>query len=187
MQNEILKSIVRVLPFLIVVVVITILIKKKKINPLEIDLQKPVSTGRFFACVMAFAAYTLLTEFVLYKMELLQVDAWKKSLLPSIIQIIGIVILAPIAEELLFRGLVLSKLIKAGVNKHLAIMIIAALFVLAHHFTYENTMAGNIGIVQSFVDAVLFSYARFYTKSLFTSMAMHSFGNAVAVVERFIF
>ena len=120
-------------------------------------------------------------------MELLRVDAWKKSLLPSIIQIVGIVILAPTAEELLFRGLVLSKLIKAVVNKHLAITIIAALFVLAHHFTYENTMAGNIGIVQSFVDAVLFSYARFYTKSLFTSMALDSFGNAVAVVERFIF
>jgi len=121
MENEIIKSIARVLPFLIVVIVIAVLIKKKKINLLEIDLQKTVSNGRFSTCVMAFAAYTLLTEFVLYKMELLQVDAWKKSLLPSIIKIVGIVILAPVAEELLFRGLVLSKLIKAGVNKHVAI------------------------------------------------------------------
>jgi len=134
------------------VVVIAVLIKKKKIDPLEIDLQKPVFAGRFFACVMAFAAYTLLTEFVLYKMELLQVDAWKKSLLPSIIQIVGIVILAPIAEELLFRGLVLSKLIKAGVNKHLAILIISALFVALHNFSYQNTMPSNIGIVLGFVD-----------------------------------
>ncbi|MEO6229904.1 MAG: CPBP family intramembrane glutamic endopeptidase [Ferruginibacter sp.] len=187
MQNEILRSILRVLPFLIVVIVIIVLIKRKKINPLDIDLQKPVSYGRFFTCLMAFAAYTLLTELVLYKMDLLQVDAWTKSLLPSVIQIVGIVILAPIAEELLFRGLVLSKLIKAGVNQHLAIIIISALFVAAHQFTYQNTITSNIGIVQSYVDAVLFSYARFYTKSLFTSMVMHSFGNAVAVVERFIF
>ena len=186
MQNELLKSILRVLPFLIVVIIITILIKRKKISPLDIDLQKPVFKGRFLACVMAFAAYTLLTEFVLYKIDLLQVDVWKKSLLPSFIQIVGIVILAPIAEELLFRGLVLSKLIKAAVNKHLAIVIISILFVASHHFTYQNTLTSHIGIIQSFVDAVLFSYARFYTKSLYTSMAMHSFGNAVAVVERFL-
>ncbi len=187
MQNEILKSILKVLSFLIVVVVISVLIKKKKINPLDIDLQKPVSNGVFFTIVIGFAVYTLLTEFVLYKMDLLQVDAWRKSLLSSVIQITGIVILAPIAEELLFRGLILSRLLKSGVNEHLAIIIISFLFVAAHHFTYQNTMTSNIGIVQSFVDAVLFSYARFYTKSLFTSMAMHSFGNAVAVMERFIF
>jgi len=58
--------------------------------------------------------------------------------------------------------------------------------VLLHNFTYENTMASNIGIVQSALDAVLFGYARLYTRSLVTPITMHLSGNAIAIAERFI-
>jgi membrane protease YdiL (CAAX protease family) len=62
----------------------------------------------------------------------------------------------------------------------------AVLFVLLHNFAYENTVSSNIGIVQALIDASLFGYARYYTKSLYTPMLMHALGNAVAVFERFI-
>ncbi|MBF4470039.1 CPBP family intramembrane glutamic endopeptidase [Flavobacterium sp. HJJ] len=99
----------------------------------------------------------------------------------------GAVILAPIAEELLFRGCILNLLNKKKINNHLAVLIQACFFVLLHNFTYQNTMSSNIGIVQSLVDAILFGYARQYTKSLYTPITMHMTGNAIAVIERFIF
>lgn len=185
MHNEILKSLFRVLPFLIVIIIIVVLIKKGKINAIDIGLQKPITLTRMLVCIGLFVLYVLATELLLHKYKLLQVEAWSKPLLPSIIIIVGIVLLAPVAEELLFRGLLLFKLTKR-MNRHLAIILISIFFVALHNFAYQNSLGSNIGIAQSFIDSVLFSYARYYTKSLYSSMGMHMFGNTVAVVERFV-
>jgi len=99
---------------------------------------------------------------------------------------VGAVVLAPVAEELIFRGIFLNKLLEWKVNKHLAISILSLLFVAMHSFTYENTLSSNISIAQTFIDASLFSYARLYTNSLYTPMAMHATGNLIATLERFI-
>ena len=96
------------------------------------------------------------------------------------------VLIAPIAEELFYRGFFLTKLIHFKINKHVAIFIIAILFVLVHSFVFENTMASKIGIVQTFVDASLFGYARLTTKSIYTPIIMHIIGNLIATVEMYL-
>lgn len=186
MNPEITSALFRTLPFLLVIVIIGILKKRKKLKFKDLDIQKPFSINSYFIWTIGFLLYTLLTEFTLYTFNILEVSKWSHGISPSIILIFGIIILAPIAEELLFRGLILNLLIKKKISIHLAIFIQACFFVLLHNFAYENTLSSNIGIVQSLLDAILFGYARKYTKSIYTPIAMHITGNAIAIIERFI-
>ncbi|MDQ0595203.1 membrane protease YdiL (CAAX protease family) [Chryseobacterium ginsenosidimutans] len=186
MNQEIKSSLIRVLPFLIILIVLLIATKKKKIEVEELYLRKPNSIVNFLFWAMGFFLFVLCIEFALSHFGILDVNKWNHPFLPSVIRIFGAVILAPIAEELVFRGLILSKLINRKLNIHLAVFIQACVFVLLHNFTYENTLSSNIGIAQSFVDASLFGYARLYTRSIYTSIAMHITGNFIATIERFI-
>ena len=186
MNEEVRSALLRTLPFLVVIVVLAIMVRRGRVKSADIDLKEPEHWGTYFLWTVGFLAYALGVEFVLNAGGLLEVSSWKHTGLSSIILVVGAVVLAPIAEELLFRGLILNVLIKRIGNKHVAIVLQALIFVLLHNFTYENTMASNIGIVQSAADAVLFGYARLYTRSLFTPITMHISGNAIAIAERFI-
>lgn len=53
---------------------------------------------------IGFLIFILLTEFTFYKLGILEIDKWNHPLYSSIIRIIGSVILAPIVEELIFKG-----------------------------------------------------------------------------------
>lgn len=185
MDKETTSALVRVLPFVMTFFVLLFLKKKGGISIEELALRKPISISLFFIYVLGFLLLIVLIEFSLSKFNLLEIDPWNHPLAPSIIRIFGAVILAPIAEELVFRGLILSKLSRR-INKHFAILFQAVLFVLLHNFTYQNSLSSNIGIVQSFIDATIFGYARFHTKSIYTSMTMHITGNLIATLERFI-
>ena len=187
MNSEIRSALIRVLPFAIILFILILRIRQKKINPQDLYLQKPVSIKRFLLWTIGFLIFVLGVEFVLYQFGILEIDKWNHPLGSSIIRIAGAVILAPIAEELIFRGLILNVLAKRKLNIHLAIFIQAVFFVLLHNFTYQNSLTSNIGIVQSLVDATLFGYARYHTKSLYTPIAMHMTGNFIATFERFIF
>jgi membrane protease YdiL (CAAX protease family) len=92
-------------------------------------------------------------------------------------------LLAPVVEELLFRGLLLSWLTRKLQKPHLAVAIQAVAFVALHAFAWQGTFVSNVGIVQSFVDACLFAYARRHTGSIFVPITMHITGNAIAVAE----
>lgn len=186
MNHEIRLALIRTLPFLVVICIVAILIKRQKIKSRDLDIQKPFSLRSYFVWTISFLSYVLLTEFSLHSFNLLEVSKWNHPFTPSIILIFGAVIIAPVAEELLFRGFILNLLIKKKINLHGAILIQACFFVLLHNFTYENTLSSNIGIAQSLIDAILFGYARMYTKSIYTPITMHITGNTIAILERFI-
>lgn len=187
MTDEVRSAIVRTLPYLIVIFVVSILSIRKKIKPEAIFIQKPLSVKQFLCWTIGFLLFVILTEYMLYSFDILEVSKWNHSLPASLILISGIILFAPIAEELLFRGFILNLLIKKKLNIHLAILLQSIFFVLLHNFTYENTLSSNIGILQSLIDATLFGYARQYSKSLYAPIAMHMTGNSIAVLERFIF
>ncbi|MEP7128034.1 MAG: CPBP family intramembrane glutamic endopeptidase [Chitinophagales bacterium] len=186
MNEELLSALIRISPFIILMLVIYIFIRLKRFNSSDIYLQKPNSWSRFAVCYFSFLLFILITEITLYRFGLLEVTHWHHTFIPSVIRITGAVILAPVAEELFFRGLILYRLEKLKMNRHAAILLQAGLFVLAHNFAYENTMQSNIGVVQSFADATLYAYAKYQTKSLFTPIAMHMTGNLIATLEQFI-
>ena len=187
MNHEVLSAIIRTLPFLVVIIVLAILTRSKKIKLQDLDLRKPFSFKSYFIWVSCFLIYSLITEYSLFSFNILEVSKWDHTIPSSIILILGIIILAPIAEELLFRGLILNVLTNKKINLHLAILIQACFFVLLHNFTYENTLSSNIGIAQSLIDGILYGYARKYTKSSYTPITMHMAGNTIAIIERFMF
>ena len=186
MDKEISSALLRILPFIVVIAIIAVRLSVKHLSPQDIALQKPVSTKRFLCWILGFLAYVLLIECTLNHFGILEIDKWNHPLVSSIIRITGAVILAPIAEELIFRGIFLNALEKLKLNKHLSIILQAVLFVLLHNFAYQNTLSSNIGVVQSFADACLFAYARCHTKSIYTPIVMHMTGNLIATLERFI-
>jgi membrane protease YdiL (CAAX protease family) len=186
MSPEIKSALLRVVPFLIIPLVIAIGIRRKKFTSQQLGITPPSSYIKFFFWWLAFLLFTLLTEVTFYRLGILEVSHWHHDVPSSVIRLLGIIVLAPVAEELIFRGLFLHKLIQWKVNKHAAVLLQALIFVLLHSFTYQNTLSSNIGIAQGFADACIYAYARFNTQSIYTSMAMHSTGNLIAVLEQFI-
>jgi membrane protease YdiL (CAAX protease family) len=186
MTADIKFSLLRVLPFLVVLLAFRIAINKNRLNTKDLCIQPPISYRKLFIWWGLFLLFVFATELTLFKTGLLEVTHWNHNFFSSLIRILGIVILAPVSEELLFRGLLLNKLTKWRFNKHISVLIQALIFVLLHSFAYENTLSSNIGIIQGFLDACIYAYARFNTKSIYTTIAMHSTGNLIAVLEQFI-
>jgi membrane protease YdiL (CAAX protease family) len=184
-MSELLKILIRILPFLIIIAVLTLRIKLAKLSKEELGLNSPINKFNSLIWCLSFFVFCVITEVTLFKLGLLEVRNYKFELLNSSLKILGMVIIAPIAEELLYRGLFLSKLLSFKINKHLAVFIIAILFVIVHSFAFEDTLTSKIGIVQVYLDASLFAYARLNTKSIYTPITMHITGNLIATFEMY--
>ncbi len=161
-------------------------VKKGNLSKDDLGIRKPETILKAFIWCASFFMFCILTEVILFKLGILEFKTYEFDIKTSSLKIVGMVLIAPIAEELFYRGFFLTKLIHFKINKHVAIFIIAILFVLVHSFVFENTMASKIGIVQTFVDASLFGYARLTTKSIYTPIIMHIIGNLIATVEMYL-
>lgn len=91
----------------------------------------------------------------------------------SVIGFIATVIVAPIAEEILFRGLILGELTKCF-NVHIAIILQAVLFGVMHGNIIWATIA--------FLSAVLYGYFVEKYKSIFTSVLGHMSVNLLSFI-----
>jgi membrane protease YdiL (CAAX protease family) len=101
------------------------------------------------------------------------------SLTPArLIRAVTIVLLAPLAEEVAFRGTMYGSLVKKGLHPALVILLPALAFT-AVHFQYSGP-----GLVFILVDGIIFGLARHRTGSLFVPVLLHTLGNAYAVAER---
>lgn len=186
MNSEIRSALIRVLPFALIIFILLLQLKRGKISNNDLGINKPVPISHFLYWLIGFFCFAMLIEFWLYKIDILEIEPWHHPLFSSVIRITGAVILAPIAEEFIFRGLFLKTLMAKKIHLHAAVILQAAFFVLLHNFTYQNSLSSKIGIAQSFTDAMLFGYAKHYTRSILTPVAMHITGNTIATVERFI-
>ena len=178
-----LSSVLRVAPFLVILAVIAARVRFGGIQPAELGWQRPRSWLTAFGWWAFFLVFALAVELLLYSYHELEFGGFKHRGFDAGLRIVGMILLAPVAEELLFRGLFLNWLTKHLKNPHAAVAAQAAVFVALHAFAYSGTFAGNVGIVQSFIDACLFAYARRHTDSIFTPIAMHMTGNTIAVLE----
>lgn len=88
---------------------------------------------------------------------------------------ITICILAPILEELIFRGLLLRGLLNnKKVNPWLAILFIGVLFGITHGNPWQALGAGTLGIV--------FGYIYWRTKDLVLCMFLHFLNNSIGFI-----
>jgi hypothetical protein len=88
-----------------------------------------------------------------------------------------LLVVAPISEEVLFRGFLFEGLAQSRVGSVGAIGLSSALWA-GIHLQYDL-----YGIADVFVSGLLLGLARWKTNSLFTSMVMHGLMNLIATVE----
>ena len=91
-----------------------------------------------------------------------------------VINIIMIAGLAALGEELLFRSIIQTSLIKICKNAHVGIIIASAIFSFIHFDFYA--------FIPRLVLGMLLGYMFYYSRSIWVSMFMHFVNNATAVV-----
>jgi membrane protease YdiL (CAAX protease family) len=108
----------------------------------------------------------------------------QQSLLPSpqdslgvvLVLAILVVVVAPITEEILFRGVLFASL-RRHVGVHLSALLSGAIFAVVHIEVLASQPLGLGGLTLA---GVLLAYAFHYTKSLHVAIVMHAVYNGVA-------
>lgn len=96
------------------------------------------------------------------------------------VRLMGIVLVAPVAEELIFRGAIFTRLARTGLGPSGAIAVTAAIFAMLH-LQYGS---GHMALV--LVDGLFFGLARAKTGSVLVPLVCHMLGNSYAAWERLV-
>jgi len=134
----------------------------------------PLPEGTLWMVLLA--VWILGTDYFLRWRGSWDFTAWRNAApAVAVLRVIGIVILAPISEELIFRGLFYRYLSRTRFGVMLTIVLLAAGWTVLHN-TYLPNPAGVV-----FVAGLMLGAARWRTKSLYVPIAMHLIFNAYAV------
>lgn len=95
-----------------------------------------------------------------------------------LVRALGIVVAAPVAEELIFRGAVFTRLARTQLGDPGAIAVTAALFAMLH-LQYGP---GQMALILA--DGLFYGLARAKTGSVLVPLTCHMIGNAYAAWER---
>lgn len=93
--------------------------------------------------------------------------------------LICICLIAPLAEELLFRGVLLKKLLEWKSNPCFAIILSSAIFALFHLNPAQIPGAFLLGLVMG--------YVVYKTGCIFIGIVIHSISNSLCCVQYFMF
>ncbi|MEH6808828.1 MAG: type II CAAX endopeptidase family protein [Hyphomonas oceanitis] len=89
--------------------------------------------------------------------------------------IFAVVLVAPVVEEFIYRGLLMGVLLDRGWTPLAATLLAGAIFSLLH------IQYGWIGIVSVFVMGITFGFLRIAGGGLFAPILAHAIGNAVSL------
>jgi len=95
------------------------------------------------------------------------------------ILVFAVVFMAPLIEEVVFRGFLLKGFSKSFIGVSGAVVITSALWAMMH-MQYEKEY-----VLVIFVVGIVFGIARIHTNSILTPMIMHFFMNLIASVGLF--
>lgn len=87
-------------------------------------------------------------------------------------------ILAPIVEELFFRGVVERILLKLKTSPWVGIIASAMLFSMTHEFPYQA--------IGAFIGGVIYGWVYYKTKSIYLTFSMHAVNNIIAFIVFFL-
>ena len=106
-------------------------------------------------------------------------EVQRLALVVIVLKVVGMVLLAPTVEEILFRGFVFRLVERTQLGANGAVMIAAAVFAAAHVQYF------GVELVQVFADGVVLGVARKTSRSVLLCILMHALGNAYAAYQRF--
>jgi uncharacterized protein len=103
------------------------------------------------------------------------VDFYRNSWLPGLL--FAMVVLAPLGEETLFRGFLYAGITASRAGPIVAIIVSTVAFA-ALHVQYDWYGIAGVAAIGLYLGVI-----RFWTRSLFLTMILHSVANAVATLE----
>lgn len=110
--------------------------------------------------------------------SLIDITAGTETTVETVLIVVALVILAPVAEELIFRGILLSRLVRS-MTIWLAVVAQAALFGLVHVLGDPGAIAALPGL---FLIALVLGYAAIRTGSLSLPIYLHAGVNLTAAL-----
>jgi membrane protease YdiL (CAAX protease family) len=140
------------------------------------------STGEVLLYSFLFVCLAATGEWLASPLGVAPVEKWRAATVPALVMLaITIVVLAPLAEELLFRGMLYARISRTSLGSLGAIALPAVLFTAAH---YDKDATG-VGIyLLVLVDGLYFGFVRYRTNSTVLTMVLHAAGNGYAVIQR---
>ncbi|MBA5628621.1 CPBP family intramembrane glutamic endopeptidase [Moheibacter lacus] len=146
---------------------------------------KPASIGVFLLSILFYIFTLPFAEFLASMVPTSGIDfleefynevvkAFEMMLDYKIAGFITVCILAPIIEEILFRGILLRGLLQKGISPILAIILSSFLFGLAHLNPWQFMGAGLLGAV--------FGFVYYRTKALWICIFLHALNNSISFI-----
>ncbi len=150
--------------------------KRSRFNPIT-----PKQIGWSTLIGFSFVFFSMLIVQMLSKMFPIQYANYLELMdqlvgAPLLAVILAVVIVAPLFEEIMFRGIVYDSLQKR-MNMYVAAVIAGLLFGLYHMNIFQGTFASLIGIVMGL--------SLIWTKSIWAPMIIHFVNNLVSVLLSF--
>jgi len=178
LENEIGSSILRVgiSAFLIAMVFIICWVKRLPIK--ETLALRWISYQDIFLWVGLFVVWVVIEEISFKLLGMSSAQTWTYSLPGILIRAFGIILIAPVGEELLFRGLLFKRINDTKLGVTGAILIPAVIFAFIH-VQYDIPV-----IVFIFIDGIFYGLVRYKTGSVILPILLHCLGNIYAVIER---
>ncbi len=154
--------------------------KKGKLSfseDLGLKAPKPVTAVVFLVLWVCLIA---LEEFLTSAVEGTQAKPWPADYPAYIVamRILAIGILGPIAEELAFRGVLFSLLLRKTRLGVIGTIVLTAALWSVIHLQYAPTL-----LLLIFVDGLVLGFARHRSGSLYLPIAMHVMGNLFSIYQ----
>jgi membrane protease YdiL (CAAX protease family) len=179
----------------IVVGGIVLFIRNRKSSLASIGLKKPQWSDLGYGLIAApayYVAYAITLGITTHLLPNLNVNQTQDTgfgaasgTVSLILTFISLVILPPIAEEILVRGFIYSNFKKA-VRPIFAVLLTSALFASAHLTGGVNNTFIWVAVIDTFVLSLFLIYLREKTGSLWASMFLHATKNGVAFLFLFL-
>ena len=178
-SSELHDTLVRVGPFAVGLAVVA-LVARVRPQARERLAWKPVAPGTMVRWLLLWALWLAAGELVSWALGRPEAPEFTDHGLALAIRVFGIVVLAPLLEELVFRGL-LFQLLLGRIGPAPTVIGTALVFALAHG-QYRG-----LDLAQVLVDGLVLGLARLRTGSTRVPFWMHALGNALAAFQRLTF
>lgn len=190
-------SVVAYILSLIVVISVPFLVKKRRTTLSNLGVNDWPTFLEIFISPFAFVAYFLLTMVTMsIASGVFSVDMQQKQIIPFsqsmlvthwqfIMAFVVLVVLAPIVEELLYRGYLYGKL-RNSFSIWLSIIVTSIAFGAAHLWVGPNSPLQWAVAVDTFTLSLVMCATREYTGAIWVPIMMHMMKNGIAFYFLFI-
>lgn len=145
--------------------------RKDIIFSILINITFSLGTLLTILCIMLYVSPSLINDLL---NEGNQTDT--NTLYSTIVNAVSASIIAPTAEEFIFRGVILNRAkLKFGVKK--AMIISSILFAMIHY---------NLGMISAFVFGILMCLIYLKTKNIFVTSAIHTINNLIVSIVQVV-